>query len=243
MVPLTVPKGTSLQVALEQEVRIKKVGEPIHGRIVEPVYALDRLVVPVGSEITGEVTKIDAISSGKPTLSVLNADFTPLRNFEVGFKELVLPDGRHLSLHTSVTPDSGQLVQFVTAPETKDKKSIKDKAAEKTSEAKQQAKQQWDVAMKQLKTPGRVHRLNDMPSRSCRFMGSTFRPARCTSQSWSIRLTFSEEMTPQAAASLGGPLPEGAVVPPGRSRRYRLLRRRRVRTWKRSSRSLLDGDR
>src|SRR5438477_59420 len=56
-VSLTVPKGASLQVALDREVRIKKVGQPIHGRIVEPVYALDRLVVPVGSEITGEVTK------------------------------------------------------------------------------------------------------------------------------------------------------------------------------------------
>ncbi len=116
VVSLTVPKGTSLQVALDREVRIKKVGQPIHGRVVEPVYAFDRLVAPVGSEITGEITKIDAISAGKRTLSVLNADFTPLRNVEIGFKELVLPDGRHLPLHTSVTPDSGQVVQFVTAP-------------------------------------------------------------------------------------------------------------------------------
>ena len=158
-VPLTVPQGASLQVALDREVRIRKVGQPIHGRVVEPIYALDRLVVPVGSEVNGEVTKIEAISAGKRTLSVLNADFTPLRSVEIGFEELVLPGGRHLPLHTSVTPDSGQVVQFVTAPETKDKKSIKDKAAEKTKEAKEQARQQWDAAMEQLKTPGRVHRL------------------------------------------------------------------------------------
>lgn len=245
MVPLTVPKGTSLQVALEQEVRIKKVGEPIHGRIVEPVYALDRLVVPVGSEITGEVTKIDAISSGKRTLSVLNADFTPLRNFEVGFKELVLPDGRHLSLHTSVTPDSGQLVQFVTAPETKDKKSIKDKAAKKTSEAKQQAKQQWDAAMKELKTPGRVHRLERYAESQLPVHGQYIPAGTVYFAELDDPLDFgSEEMTPQAAASLGGPLPEGAVV------RARLLTPLSSATAEKGqdveavlSRPLFDGDR
>ena len=159
LVSLTVPKGASLEVALDREVRVKKVGEPIHARIVEPVYAFDRLVVPVGSEVLGDVTRIGAISAGKRTLSVLNADFTPARDVEIGFRELVLPDGRHLPLHTNVTADSGQVVQFVTASETKSKKSIKDKASEKTEEAKQQAKERWEAAMKQLKTPGRVHRL------------------------------------------------------------------------------------
>src|SRR5713101_113941 len=213
VVSLTVPKGTSLQVALDREVRIKKVGQPIHGRVVEPVYAFDRLVAPVGSEITGEITKIDAISAGKRTLSVLNADFTPLRNVEIGFKELVLPDGRHLPLHTSVTPDSGQVVQFVTAPETKSRKGIKDKASEKTKEAKQQAKQQWEAAMKQLKTAGRVHRLeryaeSQLPVHAQYIPAGTVYFAELDDP-----LDFgSEAMTPQIIASLGSPLPEGSVV-------------------------------
>ncbi len=213
VVSLTVPKGTSLQVALDREVRIKKVGQPIHGRVVEPVYAFDRLVAPVGSEITGEITKIDAISAGKRTLSVLNADFTPLRSVEIGFKELVLPDGRHLPLHTSVTPDSGQVVQFVTAPETKSRKGIKDKASEKTKEAKQQAKQQWEAAMKQLKTAGRVHRLeryaeSQLPVHAQYIPAGTVYFAELDDP-----LDFgSEAMTPQLSASLGSALPEGAVV-------------------------------
>src|ERR1700746_1461793 len=57
-VALSIPKGTPLQVALDQEIRVKKVGQPIHGRIVEPVYAFDHIVVPLGSEVTGRVTKI-----------------------------------------------------------------------------------------------------------------------------------------------------------------------------------------
>src|ERR1035438_775461 len=47
-VDLTVAKGSPLQVALDEEVRIKKVGQSVHGRIVEPVYAFDHIVAPVG---------------------------------------------------------------------------------------------------------------------------------------------------------------------------------------------------
>ncbi|HXU19362.1 MAG TPA: hypothetical protein VN788_02130, partial [Verrucomicrobiae bacterium] len=37
MVDLTVPQGTPLQVALAKETRVKKAGQLIQGRIVEPV--------------------------------------------------------------------------------------------------------------------------------------------------------------------------------------------------------------
>src|SRR5580704_2729085 len=63
-VALSVPTGTPLQVALDQEIRVKKVGQPIHALIVEPVYAFDRLVIPVGAQVTGQITKIEAISKG-----------------------------------------------------------------------------------------------------------------------------------------------------------------------------------
>ena len=61
-VALSLPAGTPLQVALDQEIRVKKVGQPIHGRIVEPVYAFDHIVIPIGSEVNGQVTKIGEIS-------------------------------------------------------------------------------------------------------------------------------------------------------------------------------------
>ena len=212
LVPLSVPKGASLQVALDREVRVKKVGQLVHARTVEPVYAFDQLVVPVGSEVVGEVTKIGQISAGKRTLSVLNADFTPARDVEIGFKELVLPDGRHLPLSTSVTADSGQVVQFVTAGE-KDKKSIKDKASEKTEQAKQQAKQQWEAAMKQLKTPGRIHRLQRYAEAQLPVHAQYIPAGTVYFAELDDPLDFgSEMMTPQMAASLNGALPEDSVV-------------------------------
>jgi hypothetical protein len=55
VITLTVPKGTPMQVARDEETRIRKVGQPIHGHIVEPVCAFDRLIVPVGTEAAGQI--------------------------------------------------------------------------------------------------------------------------------------------------------------------------------------------
>jgi hypothetical protein len=213
-VALSVPKGTPLQVALDREVCVKKVGEAIQGRIVEPVYAFDHVVVPVGAEVTGHVTKIERISGGKRTLAALDADFTPTRKVEVNFNELVLPDGRRMRLATSVTPGSGQVIQFVAAAENKKKnKSVKDAASEKTRQAKEQARQEWNEAIKQLETPGRVHRAKryieaQLPVHRQYIPAGTVYFAELNEP-----LDFgSELMTPQMAAAIGGPLPPGSVV-------------------------------
>jgi hypothetical protein len=213
-VALSIPTGTPLQVALDQEIHVKKVGQPIHGRIVEPVYAFDHIVIPIGSEVTGQVTKIGEISGGKRTAAVLDADFTPERKVEVNFDDLVLPDGRHFRLQSSVTPGSGQAIRFVAAAEGKEKKKgVKDAASEKTKQAKEQARQQWDNAMKQLKTPGRMHRLKryieaQLPVHAQYIPAGTVYFAELT-----VPLDFGTElMTPQMAASIGGPLPPGSVV-------------------------------
>ena len=60
--PLTVTAGTPLKVALDKEVRIRKTGQPIHGKLVEPVYAFDKLVLPAGTEVIGKVASIETVS-------------------------------------------------------------------------------------------------------------------------------------------------------------------------------------
>ena len=121
-IELSIPSGTPLQVALDQEIRVKKVGQPVHAVLVDPVYAFDRLVVPVGSQVTGQVTKIDTISGGKRTMAALDADFTPERKVELSFNDLVLPDGRHFQLKTNVSPGSGQVIRFVAAEEEQEER-------------------------------------------------------------------------------------------------------------------------
>lgn len=213
VVPLTVPKQTSLQVALDKELRVKRAGQKVSARLVDPIYAFDRLVVPAGSEVQGQVTEIEPLSGTRRTLAGLNADFTPVREVEVTFSDLVLPDGRHMALHTSVTPGSGLVMQFVSAPDKDPKKSAKDVASEKTKEAKQQARDQWNTAMKQLKTPGRMHRLEryaeaQLPVHAQYIPAGTIYFAELEDP-----LDFgSESLSADKAALIGGPLPEGSVV-------------------------------
>lgn len=102
-IPPAVPKGTPLQVVLDKEFRIKKVGQPIHGRVAEPVYASDQLVIPMGALVIGHIMKIDNLSHGERTLAALDADFTPARKVELEFSELILPNGKHIPLQTRVT--------------------------------------------------------------------------------------------------------------------------------------------
>ena len=125
-ISLRIPAGTPLKVALDQEVRVRKVGQPVHGRIAEPVYAFDKLVVPAGSEVNGRIAQIEAVSKKRRTIAALNADFSPYREVHLEFDELVLGDGRHLPLQTSVARGSSGVLQFVPAGAEKKKEGVKD---------------------------------------------------------------------------------------------------------------------
>ena len=152
IIATAVPNGTPLQIALDKEVRVRKVGEPITGRVMQPVYVFDRLVIPVGTAATGRILAIDPVPGRTRTLDALNADFTPAHKLAVTFDELILPDGRHIDLHATVVPGSGQVIRLVTADEHK-KNVVNDAAAQKMN----QVRAQWNNAMRQVESPGRMH--------------------------------------------------------------------------------------
>ena len=158
-VSLTVPKGIVLQVALDREVRIRKVGQPIHGLLVEALYAFDQEVVPVGSEVLGRITEIQGPSRKRRVWAALNMNFTPVRKVQVEFDEMVLPDGKRLPIKTAVTPGSGRTLQLVTSIDSEKKRTAKDAASDKMKEAIREAKRKWEATMKQVKEPGKAHRL------------------------------------------------------------------------------------
>jgi hypothetical protein len=213
-IALTVPKGTPLQVAIDCEVRVKKVGQPVHARVVEPVYAFDHVVIPVGAEVTGQLTGIAPISGGKRTLAALDADFSPARQVEVSFTELVLADRRRFPFETSVTPGSGQVIRFITAADDQEKKKgVKNAASEKTKEAKEQARQQWEAAMKELKTPGHLHRLKRYLEAQLPVHGQYIPVGTVYFAELKRPLDFGTEvMTPEMASTIGLPIPPGSVV-------------------------------
>src|ERR1700751_1510080 len=54
-IPLVVPAGTPIKVTIEKDLRLRRAGQPIDGKTIEPIYAFDKLLVPVGSEVKGRI--------------------------------------------------------------------------------------------------------------------------------------------------------------------------------------------
>jgi hypothetical protein len=215
-ISLTVPVGTPLKVALDKEVRIQRVGQPLHGRVVEPIYAFDKLLVPAGSEVTGKVAEIQGVSKKNRTLAVMNGDFSPARPVRVNFDELVLADGRHLALQTAVSPGSDRVLQFVPA-NAQEKSGMKNAgktlASRKVSEVRGEIKRDWETAKQDLHEPDKMHRLKRLA-----LAQSPYHPQYIdsgTSFNAELRqpLDFgTETLQPETLSAVGAQPPSGSVV-------------------------------
>jgi hypothetical protein len=212
-IDLTVPKGTALQVVLDREIRVQKVGQPIHGHLIEPVYAFDKLVLPVGTEAVGQISQIESVSADRRTLAALDANLTPTRKITVEFTDLLLKEGKHIPIQTSVVPGSGQVIRFVTSSESQGKKGVKHAVTEKERQAKEEARRQFDSAMQQVKEPGKLHRVKryavaQLPVHPQYIDAGTMYFAELARP-----LEFgSEPLTPEMASSMSSEMPEGTIV-------------------------------
>jgi hypothetical protein len=101
-IPLTVPSGAPLRLYLTKKIS-KRAGAPVEAKLLEPVYAFDREMIPSGTEIRGRVSRIEPLSKWQRAQAILGGDFTPLRRAQVEFTTLMMPDGREISLHTMET--------------------------------------------------------------------------------------------------------------------------------------------
>jgi hypothetical protein len=101
----------------------------------------------------------------------------------------------------------------VTSADEKNKSGAKEMASEKVKQAKQQAKDQWDHALQEVKAPGKVHRMeryvqSQLPVHPQYVPAGTVYFAELEQP-----LNFgSELMTPHMAETMGTALPPGAVA-------------------------------
>ena len=158
-VPLLVPEGTMLQVALVDEVRIKEEGQVVRGLLVEPVYAFDQEVIPVGSEVLGRIVEIEGVSRKQRFFAALSFNFSPPRKVHVDFEEIILPDGLRIPMEAEVTPGSGRPLQLITTAGSQSKPTVKDAAVQMMKEQVREARRQWNEAVSQIKQPGKMDRL------------------------------------------------------------------------------------
>ncbi len=118
-IALTVPAGVPLRIYLTKRVS-KRAGAAVEGKVLDPVFAFDREVVPAGSLVSGKVSRVYPVSKWKRVQSILNGDFTPLRDAAIEFDTLTLPGGGKRAIRTDEAP---ALASFYKEPSKKPRKA------------------------------------------------------------------------------------------------------------------------
>ena len=101
-ITLSVPTGAPLRLYLTKRIS-KRAGAPVEAKLLEAVFAFDREVVPAGTVVLGQVSRVQPVRKWVRARAIVNGDFTPLKVAQVEFTTLVLPDGRKLATHTVET--------------------------------------------------------------------------------------------------------------------------------------------
>ncbi len=213
-VPMSVPAGTPIKVALDSEVRIRNVGQPIHGKTTDPVYAFDKLLIPAGTRVNGKVSAIDAVPKTTRTLDAMDGNFSPVRGVHVQFDELVMPDGRLLPMRTIASPAPNGVLRFVPANEkSANPNKVKDAASKKVSATRQMIRDQWAALQKQIHDPGKMHKLKRLAVAQLPVHPQYIDQGTSFNANLQQPLDFgTESIKAEALTNIGSPPPSGSAV-------------------------------
>lgn len=200
---LVVEEGTRLRVALDRRVVIRRVGQPVEAVLVEPVFAYDRIVIPVGTRVLGHVARRTSVSTKRRTLAMLSGDFTPLHDILLNFESIVFADGRSLPVTTEVSPGTEQ-VTLTRAGKEDEKKSVLSKAAEDTT---QQAKQTIAV----VTGPDKTERMKDAGLRALPYHPEFFSKGTVFDARLIAALDFGPATPTPRAEAKAAPAPESIL--------------------------------
>ncbi len=208
--PLTVPVGAPIHIVLTKKVPVKHAGVPVEGKVAENVYVFDHLVIPSGSRVTGQVTKVDNAPRKQRALAISNGDFTPLRHANVDFSTLVEPGGKRIPLQANAFQGAPSLVHMVAGEKEKKKKG---RVASKVEQVHQQVLNQEQTAVNNVTSPGKLQRLKAALSARLPYHRPSLPVGTNFTAELKVSLTFGTE-TPAAAqlAKMGGRIPPGSLV-------------------------------
>jgi type IV secretory pathway VirB10-like protein len=179
-IDLVVTAGRPLRVALDERIRLIRVGQPVTGTVTEPVYAYDRIVIAVGTKVRGHVAQIDSGSTFVRARAYLNGNLSPTKHAVLAFDNLLLDDGREVPIDTVVKGGIPNVTRRVaggsstsrqTSSDQPDDKAsptlasrargeIRQRTVDAVSEAKQKVRDTF-ASIKSLREPGQLHRLKD----------------------------------------------------------------------------------
>jgi hypothetical protein len=104
VVPLEVPTETPLRLYLTRRVWFHQ-GAPLTARVIDAVWAFDRVVIPAGTLVQGNIASFQKVSRSAPSRAMLGGDFTPLKRAELSFSSLEFTEGWQMPI--SVVPALG----------------------------------------------------------------------------------------------------------------------------------------
>ncbi len=116
-VALRAGAGVPLRLYLTKRLRMKN-GAPVEAKLLEPVYAFDREVLPEGTTVTGRVNGFRPAPRIVRVQSILGGDFTPLHQALVEFTALRMPDGRLVSIRTQASAGLPSIAMLNRVPHT-----------------------------------------------------------------------------------------------------------------------------
>jgi hypothetical protein len=147
--PLIVPSGEPLRLYLIRRVP-KRLNAAVEARVLAPVYAFDRQVIPVGTTVFGHVSSVEPVSKQERAKAVLGGDFTPLRIAEVEFTSLLFPDGHKMTLGTIQSPGLNSI--FPLKPPKKQTQSSQNNSGGVLGTGKQMVRSKIDDSVATIKS-------------------------------------------------------------------------------------------
>jgi hypothetical protein len=160
--------GTPLRIALDKTVSVRRIGQTVTGTLIEPLYAYDRLVLPVGTRVVGHVASLENPSKLTRFRAWSTGDFAANRHVTVQFDSLNR-DGEIMSLQALGPTGMSNVRRHVAAganTRARDARSGDGAVAGGRQELEQKArdsiaaaKQQVSEAIAAIKEPGRTERL------------------------------------------------------------------------------------
>lgn len=166
-VELVATSGTPLRIAIDETTSLRSVGQTVHGTLVEPLYAYDRIVLPAGARVTGHVASLDNPSRFTRLRAWSSGDFSPNRRATIAF-DAVEHDGHTIELRAfgvkGITNVRREVARDAPAPAEEDAPKgvtarARDEARQKIRESIASAKARANDALSMIKGPGKGERL------------------------------------------------------------------------------------
>lgn len=164
-VTLVVEAGRPLQVSLDRRLTIKRVGQPVTGTLVQPLYAYDRVVIPGGAVVRGRVQQLIDPSRFQRVRAWTGGDFSPHRRVVVQFDSVVLRDGSSVPIGTRVTGIIARPARDVAASndraeaDSDARRSLRRKLAARLHSAVLEGRARAHAAVSAVTSPGKLQRL------------------------------------------------------------------------------------